>query len=51
MPLDPNVRKQWEKVQSQRNYPVDATGRPIDPKDQKTLKVWRDEGIDRFVKQ
>jgi hypothetical protein len=46
MPVDPKVKKQWEKLQSQYNYPVDATGRPIDPKDQKTLKVWRDEGID-----
>ncbi len=51
MPLDPKVKAQWEKIQSQYNYPVDATGRSIDPKDQKTLKVWRDEGIDRFAKQ
>ena len=51
MPLDPNARKQWEKIQSQYNYPVDALGRPINPKDQKTLAVWREEGIDRFVKR
>ena len=51
MPIDPKVKKQWEKLQAQYNYPVDATGRPIDPKDQKTLKVWREEGIDSFVKR
>jgi hypothetical protein len=51
MPIDPKVRQQWERLQSQYDYPVDATGRPIDPKDQKTLKVWQDEGIDRFVQR
>jgi hypothetical protein len=51
MPLDPNIRKQWEKLQEKYNYPVDALGRPMDPKDQKTLKVWRDEGLDQFLKK
>lgn len=51
MPVDPKVRKQWEKLQQKYNFPVDATGRPIDPKDQKTLAVWREEGIDRFQKK
>jgi len=51
MPVDPNVRKQWEKLQERYDFPVDALGRPIDPKDQKTLKVWREEGIDRFQKK
>jgi hypothetical protein len=51
MPVDPKVKQNWEKLQAQYDYPVDAMGRPIDPKDQETLKVWRDEGIDRFVKQ
>lgn len=51
MPVDPNVRKQWEKLQERYNFPVDALGRPIDPKDPKTLKVWQEEGIDRFQKK
>lgn len=51
MPVDPNVRKQWEKLQERYNFPVDALGRPIDPKDQKTLRVWQEEGIDRFQKK
>ena len=51
MAIDPNVKKNWEKLQEKYNYPVDAMGRPIDPKDQQTLSVWKDEGIDRFVKK
>jgi len=51
MPVDQNIKKNWEKLQEKYNYPVDAMGRPIDPKDQQTLKVWKDEGIDRFIKR
>ena len=51
MALDPQVRANWEKLQEKYNYPVDALGRPIDPKDQETLKVWKTEGIDRFQKK
>ena len=48
MALDSSVKKNWEKLQEQYNYPVDALGRPIDPKDQETLNVWYEEGIDQF---
>lgn len=51
MPIDPNVKKNWEKLQEKYAYPVDALGRPIDPKDQETLNVWQEEGIDRFLKK
>lgn len=51
MPLDPKVKKQWQKIQSKYDYPVDALGRPINDKDQKTLNVWRGEGIDRFMQK
>ena len=51
MPIDPKVRKQWQKIQSRYIYPVDVMGRPINDKDQKTLNVWRDEGIDRFAQR
>ena len=50
MSLDPNVKANWEKMQEKYDYPVDALGRPIDPKDQETLTVWKQEGNDRFVK-
>lgn len=51
MPLEPTVKQNWEKIQEKYDYPVDALGRPIDPKDQETLKVWREEGIDHFQKR
>ena len=51
MPVDPKIKKNWEKLQTQYDYPVDAMGRPIDPKDQEMLKVWKEEGIDNFVKK
>jgi hypothetical protein len=51
MPVDEKVKKQWEKLQEKYNFPVDALGRPIDQKDQKTLMVWQDEGLDRFLKR
>jgi hypothetical protein len=51
MALDPAVKKTWIGIQKKHNFPVNAIGVKIDPKDQKTLKVWRDEGIDKFVRQ
>lgn len=51
MPLDENVKKNWEKLQEKYNYPVDALGRPIDPSDQETLSVWKEEGIDHFMQK
>ena len=51
MALNKQIKENWEKLQEKYNYPVDALGRPIDTKDQETLKVWRNEGIDQFQKQ
>jgi hypothetical protein len=51
MPLDPAVKKNWIEVQKQHNVPVNAIGLKIDPKDQATMKVWKDEGIDQYVKR
>jgi hypothetical protein len=51
MALDPSVKQNWEKIQQQYAYPVDALGRPIDPNDVETLRIWRDEGLDQFVKK
>ena len=31
--------------------PVNALGVPINPKDEKTLKVWREEGIEAYMKK
>jgi hypothetical protein len=51
MAIDPTVRENWEKLQEQYNFPVDALGRPIDQKDKDTLRVWQQEGIDRFLQK
>jgi hypothetical protein len=51
MTVDPAVKKNWIEIQKQHNAPVNAIGVKIDPKDERTLKIWREEGIDEFVKQ
>lgn len=51
MPLDPQVKKNWEELQKKYSYPVNAIGVPIKEKDQQTLKIWKEEGIDKFVKK
>ncbi|MBI5029114.1 MAG: hypothetical protein HZB51_01205 [Chloroflexi bacterium] len=51
MPLDPAIKKNWIEVQKRYDYPVNAIGVKIDPKDQATLKVWKEEGIDHFIKE
>jgi hypothetical protein len=51
MPIDSNIKDSWAKLQQKYDYPVDAMGRPIDPKDQQTLNVWKEEGLDRFMKR
>lgn len=51
MALDPAVKKNWIAIQQRHEAPVNAIGMKIDPKDANTLKVWRDEGIDKFVKK
>jgi hypothetical protein len=51
MAIDPAIKKNWIEIQKNYDLPVNAIGVKIDPKDQKTLKVWREEGIDQFVKR
>jgi hypothetical protein len=51
MSIDPAVKKNWIEIQKKHDVPVNAIGCKIDPKDEKTLKVWRDEGIDKFLKK
>lgn len=50
MELKPLVKKNWIEIQKKHDVPVNAIGVKIDPKDQATLKVWKDEGIDQFLK-
>ncbi len=51
MPIDPLVKKNWEEIQKKHEVPVNAIGARIDSRDREMLKVWKENGIDRFVKQ
>ncbi len=51
MAVKPAIKKQWQEVQKKHSIPVNAIGVKISPNDQKTLKVWQEEGIDKFVKK
>lgn len=51
MGLDPAIKKNWIEIQKQHDVPVNAIGVKIDSKDERTKKVWKEEGIDQFVKR
>ena len=51
MPLNNLIKKNWIEIQKKNTVPVNAIGVKIHPKDEKTLKVWKEEGIDAFVKK
>lgn len=51
MGLDNLIKKNWIETQKKHDVPVNAIGIKIDSKDEKTLSVWRAEGIDQFVKR
>jgi len=51
MALDSAVKKNWIEIQKKSDVPVNAIGVKIDPKDEVTLKVWKDEGIDEHMKK
>jgi hypothetical protein len=51
MAVDPSIKKNWIEIQKKHDQPVNAIGMKINPSDANTLRVWRDEGIDKFVKK
>jgi hypothetical protein len=51
MSIEPAVKKNWIEVQKKHDVPVNALGVKIDPGDEMTLKVWKEEGIDEFMKK
>ncbi len=51
MSLEPAVKKNWIEIQKKYDFPVNAIGVKIKSNDERTLKVWRDEGIDKFQKK
>jgi len=51
MGLDPAIKKNWIDIQKRHDAPVNAIGVKIDSKDEKTMKVWKEEGIDQFIRR
>ena len=51
MAPDSIIKKNWIEIQKKSTAPVNAIGIKINPKDEKTLKVWKEEGIDQFIKK
>ncbi len=51
MALENAVKKNWIEIQKKFDIPVNAIGVKIKPKDKNTLRVWKDEGIDDFMKK
>ncbi len=51
MGIQSAVRKNWIEIQKKHDVPVNAIGARIDPKDERTMKVWKEEGIDKFLKK
>ena len=51
MGITPQIKKNWIEIQKKHSAPVNAIGVKIDDKDAATLKLWRNEGIDQFVKR
>lgn len=51
MALNERIKKNWIAIQQKYDVPVNALGVKISPKDEKTLKVWREEGIAEHMKK
>lgn len=51
MAVPENIKKMWIEIQRKYDFPVNAIGVRINQKDTATLKVWKEEGIDRFQKK
>ncbi len=49
MGIDATTKSNWIEVQKKNNAPVNALGMKIDAKDEKSMKVWREEGIDKHL--
>lgn len=49
--LDERIRKTWIELQKKHDVPVNAIGVRIAANDSNTLRVWKEEGIDKFLKK
>ncbi len=51
MALNEMIKKNWIENQKKHSVPVNAIGVKIESKDKKALTVWKNEGIDKFMKR
>jgi len=51
MAIKPEIKKNWIELQKRYSEPVNAIGVKINERDQAALKVWKEEGIDKFIKK
>ena len=51
MGIDKSIKKNWIEIQKKHSNPVNAIGVKIKDNDVKTLNVWKEEGIDKFLKK
>jgi len=51
MALVASIKKNWIEIQKKHDKPVNAFGAKIKDNDAKTLKIWKEEGIDKFMKK
>lgn len=51
MGLDERIKKNWIEIQKKHRVPVNAIGMKIKDDDVKTLQIWKDEGIDVYLKK
>ncbi len=51
MGIDETVKRNWIAIQQKYDFPVNAIGMKINPKDEKTMKVWKSEGIDAYMRK
>ncbi|MDH3349130.1 MAG: hypothetical protein OEM02_13655 [Desulfobulbaceae bacterium] len=51
MGIKVEVKNNWIEIQRKNSEPVNAIGVKIESGDVATLKIWREEGIDQFVKK
>ncbi len=50
MAISEAIKKNWVEIQKKHSVPVNAIGVQIRKDDEKTLKIWQDEGINKFLK-
>ena len=50
MTISEAVKKNWIAIQKKHSIPVNAIGVKIRKDDEKILKIWQEEGINKFLK-